>query len=228
MSDLSHLEKFDAILPPGQKVTETEKRDIREIQDRIRRDGRLYAVDRDGNYIRDASGQLVPRDYGIVRGRRFLVDAHGVVWRFFPRGGPKDRRNPAAGGPPRRYNGVEMWTGKWRPCIDPRTGRPTYAKRTAIVSLDPNVNAHPRISNIDWYRAEKGFKHPLDPPDCPSDLEIRAMDRRRLGTVEAVYAKMGELATEGLDVGRLKAADPVVHAAGSSAARHGKSPKRAG
>ena len=173
MSDLSILDKFDEILPAGQKLTEAERRDVQDICDGIARDGALYAVDRDGNPVRDATGRLVPRDWQVVRGRRFLVDSSGALWRFFPRGGPKDRRNPAAGGPPRRFNGVEMWTGKWRPCVDPATGDPTYAKRTMIVPIDPNVNAHPHVSHIEWYRAEKGFKHPFDPPDCPSELEIR-------------------------------------------------------
>lgn len=217
MSDLSLLEKFDAVLPSGQKLTDPERRDVQEIQDRIRRDGRLYAVDSDGNCIRDAAGQPVARDYQAVRGKRFVVDLHAVVWRFFPRGGPKDRRDPTGGGPPRRYNGVEMWTGKWRSCIDPLTGQPTYAKRTVIVPVDPNINGHPRISNIDWYRTEKGFRHPFDPPDCPSEREIQAMGRRRLGAVEAVYAKMDELAKEGLDVESLKAADPAVQAAQAAA-----------
>jgi len=208
MSDLSILEKFDELLPAGQKLTETERRDILEIQDRIAREGALHAVDRDGSPVRDAAGRLVPRDWQVVRGRRFLVDSSGVLWRFFPRGGPKDRRNPASGGPPRRFSGVEMWTGKWRPCVDPATGEATYAKRTMVVPLEPNVNAHPRVSHINWYRTEKGFKHPFDPPDRPSELEMRAMDRRRLDTVEAVYARMGELAAEGLDVEKLKTADP--------------------
>ena len=207
MSDLSVLEKFDRILPAGQKITDAERRHVQAVRERIARDGGLYAVDRDGVALRDAAGQPVARDYDVIAGRRFLIDAGGTVWRFFPRGGPKDRRNPGAGGPPRRYNGVEMWTGKWRPCIDPRTGKPTYAKRTMLVPVEPNVNAHPRISNIEWYRTEKGFRHPFDLPDRPSDLEIRAMDRRRMGTVEAVYARMDELASEGLDVEKLKGAD---------------------
>ena len=226
MSDLSVLDEFDAVLPVGRKLTETERREIQEIQDRIRQDGRLYAVDAAGNSLRDAAGQPITRDYQVVRGKRFMVDAHGILWRFFPRGGPKDRRDPTGGGPPRRYSGAEMWTGKWRPCIDPRTGRPTYAKRTVIVPIDPNVNAHPRISNVDWYRTEKGYKHPFDPPDCPSELEIRAMDRRRLGVVEAVYAKMDELAKEGLDVESLKAADPAIQAARDARAAAKKAPPK--
>ncbi len=86
---------------------------------------------------------------------------------------------------------------------DPTTGQPTYAKRTMIVPVDPNINAHPHVAHLDWYRAEKGFKHPFDKPDRPDDLDIRSMDRRRLDTVEAVYARMGELAAEGLDVEKL-------------------------
>ncbi len=207
MSDLSILEKFDEILPAGQKLTDAERRDVQEICDRIARDGALCAVDGDGSPVLDAAGRPVPRDWQTVRGRRFLVDSSGTIWRFLPRGGPKDRRNPAAGGPPRRFNGVEMWTGKWRPCVDPASGKGTYAKRTMVVPIDPNINAHPHISNIEWYRTEKGFKHPFDPPDCPTEMETRGMDRRRLDIVEAVYAKMGELAADGLDVQKLKAAD---------------------
>jgi len=204
MSDLSILEKFDEILPDGRIVTDGERRGVAEVQERIVRDAGLFAVDRDGNQIHDATGRPMARDWQVVRGRRFLVDAAGTVWRFFPRGGPKDRRNPTAGGPPRRFNGVEMWTGRWRPCTDPSTGEPTYAKRTMIVPVDPNINAHPHISHIEWHRAEKGFKHPFDPPDAPGDLDVRLMDRRRLDTVEAVYARMGELAADGLDVEKLR------------------------
>ena len=96
MSDLSVLDEFDAVLPVGRKLTETERREIQEIQDRIRQDGKLYAVDAAGNSLRDAAGQPITRDYQVVRGKRFMVDAHGVLWRFFPRGGPKDRRGIAA------------------------------------------------------------------------------------------------------------------------------------
>jgi hypothetical protein len=94
--------------------------------------------------------------------------------------------------------------------VDPATGQASYAKRTMIVPLEPNVNAHPRISTIEWYRTEKGFRHPFDPPACPTQTEVLAMDRRRLGTVEAVYARMEQLAGEGLDVEKLKTADPRV------------------
>jgi len=171
-------------------------------------------VDRDGTPIL-SDGQTVPVDHVVVRGNRFLLDKHGTVWRYKPRGALFVDGDPGQG--VLRHNTVEMAKG-WVHAVGP-DGLPTYKKKLSFRPISPGVNEHPRISTIDWYMQTKGWTHPHSPPHAPTQREIDILDRVRAQTVSAIYAKMGELAKESdLDVDAVREADPAVQAAKLAAA----------
>ena len=170
------------------------------IKDQIATDAALYQTDADGNPILDGTGSPSPVDYVVLRTRRFLVDAAGLLWRFLPEGTKKNPDAPDGGGAPWRNNRVEMWTGKWRKVIGP-DGEVTYAKVLTARPIDKRINGHPGMPQITWYRNMKGYKHPFDPPHAPTTHEIKALEGQRVSTAVAVYARMdAELAKAGLDV----------------------------
>ena len=164
-------------------LTDSEKHQVREIlADMALRGGRLA----------DASGR--PIVFRILRGRRFLVCDKGQLWRFAPEGSPQVPGQ--VGGVTRRNSAVEMWTGKWRKAKTP-DGRQTYAKCLVWVPVDDNINGHPGISKLGWYRSEKGFKHPHAEPHAPTAEEVGALEGRADVASSAVYARMQ---AEGLKV----------------------------
>jgi len=194
---MTDLERHNELLPSDQGVTESESRHVQDILSSIAQNAGMFRVDRDNIPLRDAADRLVPTDYTVVRGGRFAVHKDGRVYRYFPKGSPKDRRNPTAGGAPRRFSGVEMWTGKWRPCVNPATGKPTYAKNLVICPVEKHVGGNEHMSGVEWAQMKRGWKHPFDLPDSPTAVETRAMDRRRANAAEAVYAKVDELPEKG-------------------------------
>jgi hypothetical protein len=150
-----------------------EQRQYEEIVEGLELHGGLYRTDRDGNLIGDAAGNPIPADYVVLRSRRFLVDAHGVLWRFFPEGSRKSPDVPDGGGAPWRNNRVEMWTGRWRKVTG--GGETTWAKVLSPRPIDKRINGHPGMSQIDWYRTRKGYKHPLEAPHEPSACDLAAL-----------------------------------------------------
>ena len=161
-------------------LTSDEAGEVKQLQDAIARRGRLYRTDRDGHPITDAAGQPVPADYLVLRSRRFLVDAEGLVWRFFAEGSPKHPDRPDRGGAPWRNNRVEMWTGRWRAVVG-ADGRPTYAKVLVARPVDKRINGHPGMAQIQWYRTAKGYRHPHEGPNQPSPAELQRLRRGRPG-----------------------------------------------
>lgn len=159
--------------PDRYDLKPSEQHQHEEILDGIELHGGLYRTDRDGHLVTDAAGNPVPADYVVLRSRRFLVDAHSVLWRFFPEGSPKNPDAPDRGGAPWRSNRVEMWTGRWREVSGP-DGSTTYAKVLSPRPIDKRINGHPGMSQIDWYRSRKGYKHPLDEPHAPSEADLGA------------------------------------------------------
>jgi len=138
-----------------------------------------------GGRLTDAAGR--PIAYRVLRGRRWMVCDKHLVWRYAPEGSPQVPH--ARGGPCRRNSAVEMWTGRWRKVLG-ADGKPTYAKQIVWVPLDDHVNGHPGISKLGWYRSEKGFSHPFDQPDAPTDEQIGQLEGRRAEAEQAVYARM--------------------------------------
>ena len=90
---------------------------------------------------------------------------------------------------------MEMWTGKWRKAKTP-DGKETYAKNIINVPLEKNVGGHGGVNILDWWQTAKGFKHPYDPPEHPSDVEVRTLERKASIVHDAIYARA---AAEGLD-----------------------------
>ena len=138
-----------------------------------------------GGRLTDAAGR--PIAYRVLRGRRWMVCDKHLVWRYAPEGSPQVPHT--RGGPCRRNSAVEMWTGRWRKVLG-ADGKPTYAKQIVWVPLDDHVNGHPGISKLGWYRSEKGFSHPFDQPDAPTDEQIGQLEGRRAEAEQAVYARM--------------------------------------
>ena len=187
------IEYMDRFVDCG-LMNERERNNAMEILDRFGQDGGLYQFNRatDEHVLTD--GNLIPEDYVTVRGGRFLVDHHGMVWKFYGIGSGKAPHLQDGGGAPRRAPKAEMWTGKWA-----KDGAGKWFKPTIPVSLEANVNAHPGMTNIDWYVNVKGFKHPFDDPQQPSDFQMRVAERR-VQPAPKVMAQMKELEEKGLDV----------------------------
>ena len=157
-------------------LSDPERREVQEtLADMSLRGGRLA----------DAAGRPIP--YRVLRGRRFLVCDRGLVWRHVPAGAPHVPGQYA--GTARRNSAVEMWTGRWRKASAP-DGTETYAKCLVWVPLDDNINGHPGISKLGWYRSEKGFSHPLAAPHAPTAQEIETLEGRKRAATDAVYARM--------------------------------------
>ncbi len=208
------------------ELTEPERGQHEEITARITTHGGLYHVDRDDNLLLDGAGNPVLLDYVVLRSRRFLVDPGGVLWRFFAEGSAKDPGAPGGGGAPWRNNRVEMWTGRWRAVVGP-DGAVGYAKQLTARPIDKRINGHPGMSNIDWYRNVKGYKHPFDAPHAPSEQDIRLLRRRRDVTTGEVRARMdGELAKAGLAAAPASGAAPAGEVVGGPAAPSAAKTKR--
>ena len=176
------------------ELNEQEQRTFDDIKARIASDGGLYRMDRFGDYIRDGNGNMVRIPFEVLRPRRrFCVDGNGRLWRFAAQGSPKDADDPTGGGAPWRCHMVEMWSGHWRKVKQP-DGTHKYAKSLLWVPVGQGVNQHEGISHIDWYLSSKGFKHPYDPPDRPSDTQIRILEQQETNLHHAVYANMDEMA----------------------------------
>jgi len=144
-------------------LTDDETAEVKALRDTITEAGRLVRTDRDGRPVTDAAGRPVPAEYTVLRSRRFIVDADGVVWRFFAEGSAKTPDSPDRGGAPWRNNRVEMWTGRWR-AVRGADGRTSYAKVLVARPLDKRINGHPGMSQIQYYRTAKGYRHPHEPP----------------------------------------------------------------
>ena len=169
-----------------QEMTDSQRREIDEILDRIASDGGLYQTDRDGRLLLDAAGSPSPLEYVVCRSRRFLVDSEGTVWKFFAEGTKKNPDAPDGGGAPWRNNRIEMWTGGWRRIVG-ADGEVDYVKTLTARPVDKRINGHPGLSQIQWYRTVKGYKHPQDPPNTPTADQVRAMEHKR----SAVAAELG-------------------------------------
>lgn len=170
------------------ELTRSEQQQYNEIIDRIQTDGGLFRTDADGLLITDSGGNAVPLDHIILRGRRFLVDHRGRLWRFFAEGSPKDPQAPDKGGAPWRNNRVEMWNGRWRK-VTGADGKTTYAKVLTARPIDKRINGRPEMSQIDWYIESKGHKHPHDEPNAPSEFERKQLDGQGSTSRDAVFAK---------------------------------------
>jgi len=157
-------------------LNDSETRQVQEI---------LSDMSMRGGQLTNQAGR--PIAYRVLRGRRWLVCEKGLVWRYAPEGSPQVPGT--RGGPCRRNSAVEMWTGRWRKIQQPG-GKVGYAKQTVWVPLDDHVNGHAGITKLGWYRSEKGFLHPLDKPDDPTDQEIAALEGRRAVADQAVSERM--------------------------------------
>ncbi|MFW6145732.1 MAG: hypothetical protein ACOC7R_00195 [Planctomycetota bacterium] len=195
-------------------LTPAEKAEVEAIHESIAQRGRLYRTDRDGHPITDAAGQAVPAEYQVLRSRRFLVDADGIVWRFFAEGSSKNPDTPDRGGAPWRNNRVEMWTGRWR-AVAGRDGHTTYAKVLVARPVDKRINGHPGMPQIQWYRTVKGYRHPHEGPREPSPEDIRRLRRGRGPTTAPQAPQPRAQATQ---------ASPQQQT--SSGKHHGKHPKK--
>lgn len=177
------------------ELNETEQRHMDVITEVVRQYGGMVEMDRFGDaVIKD--GAPVSADYIALRGGKHLVDKHMRVWQMRARGTPQFG---IRGGTPCRSDYVIMWTGAWNTMRDdagkPILGeddKPVHVKYTVAISLAKNVNAHRGASNIDWHINEKGFKHPLDPPDAPDERLSSAQARRDAQVQGVVLAKAVE------------------------------------
>ena len=196
----------DDFLASGQ-MNEKEYDEARNIVQAVRDDGGLFRRHQiTGEYVTD-NGQMIAIDWYPLRGRRFLVDRGGRVWRMFAAGSPTQPLSADGGGAPWRYNAVEMWTGQWRKMPHPRNpgkgsdDKPTnfvYAKSTRATPIDPGINEKPGMSAID-YQLNRGRKHPYDKPDDPTQFQIKVMERQKTGAEPMILAKMQqELQREGV------------------------------
>lgn len=204
------------------KLDRSERREVEEILDSMTRDGKLFLTDAQGRVVRDGNQDPVLAHYRILRSQRFLVCRRGRVWRYKAAGSPKDPRSPNEQVRV-RYDGVEMWRGTWRPCIGP-DGLPTFAKRTAFISVEAGTEVPEGHSPMEHYEIARGYKHPLDPPDAPTPTQMQAMSDKLLQVEGVVLAKAAE---EGMTPEEAKAlvdADEGIQAAKEAAKRR---PKRA-
>ena len=199
------------------RMTDPERRHCEDVLARLAADGALYRVDRFGEYVRDGAHQLVPADYEVLRGRRWCVDKHGVVWRFAAEGSAKLPADLHGGGAPRRNDAVEMWGGHWR-----RDAAGRFVKALLWAPVGAGVNEHPGIATIDWYRQVKGFRHPGEGPNVPTDYDLRLLRRRSADADAAISAQMARLSAEGVEAARLLAGSAPDTEAGAEA----QSPKR--
>jgi hypothetical protein len=174
---------------PSYKLAEAEEKQFTEIKDHIARNRGLYLTDRDGNLVPDGTGNPITVDHVVLRTRRFLVDARGVLWRFFAEGTKKDPDSTDGGGAPWRNNRVEMWTGRWRK-VRNDDGTAGYAKVLTARPIDKRINGHPGMTQIEWYRGVKGYMHPLDPPHEPTDEQIAELEGARVGADAQVQARL--------------------------------------
>lgn len=191
-------------------MTERERKHCDEILARFQADGKLWAHNRvEDDYKFNGAGQKIAIDYQVVLGKNFIVDHHGLVWRFHAKNSPKMPHRPDGGGTPWRKDVVEIWTGKWRQVPGEADGdkrRPRYAKHIICIPLSANVNKHPGISHIDWYMQTKGFKHPFDSPADPDDFQISVMERTSLQVEPVIWAQMSQkLEEEGIEAADRKA-----------------------
>ena len=121
------------------------------------------------------------------------------MWRFFAEGTKKNPDSPDGGGAPWRNNRIEMWTGRWRRVIG-SNGEPDYVKTLAARPIDKRINGHPGMSQIDWYRNVKGYKHPNDPPNTPTGDQVLAMEHKRSAVADEVGVRMdAELSAAGVE-----------------------------
>ena len=189
----------DDFLASGQ-MNEKEYQEAQNIVQAVQTDGGLFRRHQiTGEYVTE-NGQTIPIDWYPLRGRRFLVDRGGRVWRMFAAGSPTQPNRPDGGGSPWRYNAVEMWTGYWRKIPHPRDPKTwVYAKCTRGTPIDPGINEKPGISAIDYYLS-RGRKHPYDKPDNPTEFQITVMERQETGAEPVILAKMQEeLQREGVE-----------------------------
>lgn len=182
------------------QMTQPERRHGEDVLSRLAADGALYRVDRFGEHLRDGAHQLIPADYEVVRGRRWCVDKHGVVWRFAAEGSAKLPGDPHGGGAPRRNDAVEMWGGHWR-----RDAAGRFVKSLLWAPVGAGVNEHPGVATIDWYQQAKGFRHPNDGPNVPTDYDLRLLRRRSDDADAAISAQMSRLSAEGVEAAELLA-----------------------
>ena len=181
------------------ELNETEQRHLDVIKQVARENGGMVAMDRFGDPI-VTDGEIQYVDWTALRGGSHLVDKHMRVWEMRKKGTPKFG---ARGGAPHRKDYVIMWTGAWnvrtdesgKPILGP-DGKPQHVKYTVPISLAKNVNAHRGASHIDWHMNEKGFKHPLDPPDSPDEAMEAAKTRQSDDMMGVVLAKAAEAGIE--------------------------------
>ena len=208
MATLSDVDFYD-LMP-------SERQQVQEIRDQLN-------IDRGAMTGRNSKGQPMSVFWKPLKTGRFLVDRLGKLWRFKPVGSPMDSRRPEQGGTT-VYKAVEMWTGNWRTCIGP-DGKPAFAKSTLWASLEHNTNVPPRNSPIEWYQANRGWKHPLDEPHWPTPFQQSVLDNEVIQAQHVVYAHAEQLARdEGLDTQEAAAlaksvvdADPGIAAARKAA-----------
>jgi len=187
------------------EFTTIEQQYIDQILGSIQQHGGLFKRDREGGLMLEDS-QPFPLPFEVVYGKRYCVDPQGRIWRFAPKGSKKRPDMPHGGGPPRRLDVIEMWTGHWRKMLNPATGEPSYAKNLIWCSVTAGVNEHPNITHIDWYTTSKGFKHPYDPPHAPTKAQLGVLERKAAETDLIIFAKIGEEAkAEGWDPGKIQA-----------------------
>jgi len=141
----------------------------------------------------------------VLPSRRFAMDNNGRIWTFFAENSPKDPDSPKATGPPWRGDMVEMWNGKWMPCMGP-DGQPTYKKKLCIVCVNRRVNGTPGMTNLRMYQEQKGYKHPLDPPHSPTAVQKRVMTRGNDAMDVSIYAKLEQ---EGIDAAKAMTPAPL-------------------
>ena len=155
------------------ELTKHEQRRFEDVVAGIEANGGLFRTNINGDLITDGAGQHIPLDFVVLPGRKYLVDRAGLIWRFRPEG------LRTIGGPPRKNNAVEMWSGKWirQSADDSPDGKERWIKRTIWRPVDRRIMAQmPSLTQIEYYQQYKGYKHPLDPPDEPTEIQIKALE----------------------------------------------------
>jgi len=212
------------------QMSERELQDAKDILDRMARDGGLYHFDRvRDEYVADGNGTRQALDYTAVRGGRFIVDRHGVCWRYHPRG---EVMRLSDGTPiTRKQTSVEMWTGQWTRLAtgSNEKGEQTYEviKSTVMIPLEA-TSGKPNMSKIDWAKSKKGFRHPYDSPNAPSNTQMSVIARKAGAIDPRIKAKLEELQRDGI-AAALKAAPskPVIPASVIVAAKPAEVPAAA-